>query len=126
MLAAAMKSLHFRGFLETYGDIPETVLTGIIDLRDGPTPDLMHTLERTDDYEHLMTCYDAYIQKTLQGDHGITAKYWIVYTQLVRIFMIFTRACRTNDVELFIYALQMMIPVYFSGNRPNYARSHKL
>ena len=46
----------------------------------------------------------------------------IVYAQLVRIFMIFTRACRTNDVELFIYALQLMIPVYFAGSRPNYAR----
>ena len=59
MLAAAMESLHFRAFLDMYGDIPETLLTGIIGLKAEPTSELMQTLKRNDDYEHLMTCYNA-------------------------------------------------------------------
>ena len=45
-----------------------------------------------------------------------------MYVKLVQIWLVFNRACRTNDVPLFVYALEQMIPIFFAGNRPNYSR----
>ncbi len=44
------------------------------------------------------------------------------YVQLVHLFLLFSRACKTNDVDLFLHGLGHMLPVFFAGNRPNYAR----
>ena len=41
---------------------------------------------------------------------------------LVAIFHRFHRACRTNDLDLFISALREIIPIFFAANRPNYSR----
>ena len=45
-----------------------------------------------------------------------------MYVELVHIYLLLDRACRTNDVSLYIYALGEMIPVFFACHRPNYAR----
>ena len=37
--------------------------------------------------------------------------------------MLFSRAIRTNDVDLFIFMLGEMIGIFFAANRHNYARS---
>ena len=46
----------------------------------------------------------------------------MMYIKAVNLFLIFNRACRTNDLELFTYAFGQMRPSFFAGNRPNYAR----
>ena len=38
------------------------------------------------------------------------------------MYLRFSRASRTNDLELFIHTLGEMCPVFFATNRPNYAR----
>ena len=44
------------------------------------------------------------------------------YIALVQIYILFDRECRTNDVDLFVYALKQMIPIFFVIHRPNYTR----
>ena len=51
-----------------------------------------------------------------------TAKYWMQYIQLVNLYLVFNRACRTNDYDLFVHGLGEMCPHLFAGNRLNYAR----
>ena len=57
-----------------------------------------------------------------RGDHESTARFCMVYVRLVNIFLMFSRAYRNNDVDLFIYALGEMCPIFFAGYGPNYAR----
>ncbi len=38
------------------------------------------------------------------------------------MFLLFDRACRTNDVTLYSYALGLMCPLFFATHKPNYAR----
>ncbi len=45
-----------------------------------------------------------------------------MYIDLVHIFLLFDRACRTNDVTLYSYALGLMCPLFFATHKPNYAR----
>ena len=42
--------------------------------------------------------------------------------KLISIYIRFNRACRTNDGELYIYAVEELISVLFAANRPNYTR----
>ena len=66
--------------------------------------------------------YDDYSDRTRSGIYGATVQFWFSYIDLVQVYRLFDRACRTNDIDLFIYALGQMIPIFFAANRPNYAR----
>ena len=91
-------------------------------LSDNPSPELMQRIERSDEYEDIMVRYSEYIDATRDGQHGTTARFWMVYIDLVNLYHRFSRASRTNDLELFIHALGEMCPVFFATSRPNYSR----
>lgn len=105
-----------------HGEIDPQLLKQLSGLVQSPTPDAMVAIENTTGYKALMENYTQYVGKTLAGDHGSTAKYWMGYARQVQVFMLFSRAYRTNDLELFTYALMEMIPLFFATHRPNYAR----
>ena len=46
----------------------------------------------------------------------------MIYIQAIHVYLLFHRACRTNELDLFIYALGQMRYSFFAGSRPNYAR----
>jgi len=118
LLATAFQSLHFSRFLEKHGPIPSIMLE---QLQESPSC-MLGELENSDEYDKFMKEYDAYTEQTLEGQHGSTAKYWMMYVDLVRRFLVFNRACRTNDLTLFRYGLGELIPIFFAGNQPNYSR----
>ena len=66
--------------------------------------------------------YNKFTEGTLNGEHGSTAQYWMIYIKLVELFLQFNRSCRTNDLDLFIHSLRNICPIFFSCHRPNYAR----
>ena len=121
MLATAFQILHFDRFLEC-GPIPESLVSKITEITDNPSPELLQSIESLADYKELMVKYTEFMASTLEGQHGSTAQYWMLYIKLVNIFMRFSRACRTNDLELFVYTLSQMLPIFFAANRPNYSR----
>lgn len=43
----------------------------------------------------------------------------MTYIDLVHLYLLLDYACRTNDMDLYIHALD---PVFFATHRPNYAR----
>ena len=91
-------------------------------LHGNPSPEHMKEVELSGEFQQFVTGYTQYINDTVSGKHGSTAKFWMIYIQLVYMFLRLDRACRTNDVDLFIFTLGEMISVFFSCNRPNYAR----
>ena len=122
LLACAFQSLHFNAFLEMYGPLSEEFRHMLHEINLNPSPLVLEAFEKSPQYTKLMTDYQTYCDKTLEGSHDSTQKFWMMYVCLVEKFMIFNRACRTNDIILFIYALEQIIPVLFAGNRPNYSR----
>ena len=103
-----MQSLHFKSFIEENGPIPQELEDIIQELTNNASPDTLGKLEDEEVYIKFMTYYEEYVTQTINGVHGNTAKYWMVYIQLVNIYLVFNRACRTNNLDLFQYALGEM------------------
>ena len=67
--------------------------------------------------------YEAFFQSFLDGDFGSTAKFWAIYIFLInRLHRELQRCVKTNDVKGYMDIFPIMLRVYFSLNRPNYAR----
>ena len=122
MLAQAFRVLHFRAFLKESGDIQHDLHSQFQELHDNPYPKLMQTFERTDKYNSFMERYEQYTHLTWSGEHGKTAAFWMMYMELVELYLLFNRACHTNDLELFTFCLGKMCAIFFATSRPNYAR----
>lgn len=45
-------------------------------------------------------------QDTLDTKHGATAQFWLQYCKLVELYQLFSRAMKTNDLDLFIYSFE--------------------
>ena len=58
---------------------------------------------------------------TKAGKHGVNAQFWMNYINMVNIYMLFSRAVRTNDVELFCFMFGKMIEIILAANQPNYS-----
>ena len=122
MLATALQILHFKNFLSLHGPMPEQLREAITNFQKNPSPESLASLEANESYVSFMTKYLEFTDVTLSGGHGSTARFWMVYLKLVHLHMMFMRACKTNDLTLFIYTLGEMRYLFFACNRPNYAR----
>ena len=72
--------------------------------------------------QHLQM-YEEYFQSFLKGNHGSTAQFWTIYIYLInRLHRELQRCTKMNDVSGYINVFNEMLVVYFSLNRPNYAR----
>ena len=100
----------------------ESLKAALQSAQDTPSHSLIKTIETDADFLKVIEAYSNYTEKTIIGEHGSTAKFWLIYIQLVNLFLKFNHACRTNDVDLFIYALALICPMFFACHRPNYAR----
>ena len=118
MLANAFKILHLKKFINERNSVSEDLKTKLEVVQFAPTAECLQELE----FLRLIDAYTEYTRSTLGGEHGSTAQYWIGYTELVDTFLLFNRASRTNDVDLFVFALSKLCPIFFACNRPNYAR----
>ncbi len=120
LLANAIGQLHLQRFVEDL-NVPLTndVMNNLKNInKDQPSQeDIQKALN--DPFIHE---YMAYKEKTRAGEHGDTARFWMQYADCVDDYKMFSRACRTNDVDLFIYSLGQMIPMYFAAGQPNYSR----
>ena len=67
--------------------------------------------------------YESFFQSILAGDRGPTAQFWVMYVYLInRLHRELQRCIKTNDVNSYIEVLPRVLEVFFSLNRPNYAR----
>ena len=70
----------------------------------------------------LVKKYEKYCEDTRAGKLGKTAQFAMLYMDMIHDKLILDRAIRTNDADLYTYAMEEMVPVTWSGNRPNYKR----
>ena len=55
-----------------------------------------------------------------------TGNLWIEYIKMVRILLLFIRAERSADKDLYLYCIAKMIPVLHAGGHTAYAKSSRL
>jgi len=120
MLALAFELLHFRQFCSTYAEIDK-----VMDVINSATLHEKASIEdlyETSDFTRLFDSYSQYTQKTLEGEHGMTAVFYIQYIQRVNLYHIIDRAIREANVDMYIWALTSTIDLFFGTNRQNYSR----
>lgn len=70
----------------------------------------------------ILQDYKSFYERTLNGDHGHTAKFALMYVDMVDLFFHLERAIRTSDVDLYNHATHEMCALFFAFNHQNYAR----
>ncbi|CAH1100731.1 unnamed protein product [Psylliodes chrysocephalus] len=70
----------------------------------------------------LFSSYKQYVNRTLQGNHGKTAHYYMIYIQLVNYYVTLSRSIRMGDFEMFKYIIPKITNLFFMVNKQNYAR----
>ncbi|ESO88713.1 hypothetical protein LOTGIDRAFT_165497 [Lottia gigantea] len=67
--------------------------------------------------------YEEFFQMIIDGSQGPTAQFWATYIFLInRLHRELQRCVKTNDVNGYINVFPMILGVFFSLNRLNYAR----
>jgi hypothetical protein len=122
LLANSMHTLHFRSFIKHNGLLPIEFSENLKRLHDEPSPAAMQQFEESAVYVEMMQNYEEYTEATRSGLHGATAEYWVMYIDLVELYLLLSRAVRTNDLDLFIYALGEMCDIFHGTGHPNFAR----
>ena len=72
--------------------------------------------------KELSLAYDEYCTETLPGGRRKTAQFWMNYCQLVKLFLLFHRSVKENDVRLNACVMHKMSALFFATNHQNYSR----
>lgn len=72
--------------------------------------------------KELMNNYEIYKQQSLNGEHGKTSQFYMIYINLIHHYLNLSRSIRAGDFELFKSVLPKITNLFFMCNQPNYAR----
>lgn len=70
----------------------------------------------------MCTKYATYKEKTVNGEFGKTAQFYMIYVKLVQHFLTLNRSIIVGDFELFKDVLPKITNLFFACNHQNYAR----
>ena len=112
MLSAEIRINHFEDFLLECKQSANVLTNHLHQLLDDSSHVSMVELENTDKYKEFMEACENFAGLIVNGEHDITAKFWLTYCSLVELYQLFSRSVRTNDLNLFIYSLEKMIPLF--------------
>jgi hypothetical protein len=121
MIFQALIQLHRKEFLDMY-PFTEAMCKAIRRLSDIQGSELLKEIKQSAEIQHMMCTYESYLQDTRSGLHGKTSHFWIHYTDLVQLFLLFSRACHINDLDLFTYCIREIAAIFFRTNRHKYTR----
>ncbi len=119
MLANSLHMLHFKSFLEVNGPVSAEFLEEIQKLPENPSSLAIAIFEEYFSYNDFMNKYDKFTLDTQTGSQGATAQYWMNYIDLVELYLLFSRATLTNDLDLFMYCHGEMVDILFALNHSN-------
>ncbi|CAH0555054.1 unnamed protein product [Brassicogethes aeneus] len=75
-----------------------------------------------DSLRQILEGYKQFREITLQGGHGKTAQYYLQYTELVNIYLRFSRSIRCSNFELYLNSISEICDYFFAFNLPNYSK----
>ena len=61
--------------------------------------------------------YQKHVDDTFAGKRGKTAQFWLTYRRFIDHFLLIHRSIKTNDIDLFKYALFEISGIFFVVNK---------
>lgn len=118
----ALQILHFREFCRKKNFEIEND-QGILDtLQEFQANKISGSVIEDNYLLDVLKQYSEYQKETLEGNHGKTAQYYMIYSKLIDNYLILQRSIRSGDFELFKYILPQITNLFFIFNQPNYSR----
>ena len=101
-LATAFISLHFDMFLDKQAaTVPIKLREVFSSINDDPSDEDLDNLFEDDSIVTFIKKYHEFCDKTRDGSYGNTARFWMLYMDLVHNFLLFSRAVRINDLKTY-------------------------
>ena len=126
IIYACLHLLQLNEFLELNynGSMPGDVKEELKSLEEEPSEEAVLEMlnKRRSPTMRLLKNYMNYCQQARDGEHGLTPQFWNNYMDMVSHWLLFERGVRTNDVDVYTYGSQLMLPVLWAANRTNYKR----
>jgi hypothetical protein len=125
MLVRTLRTLHIQKFLEYNDDSITASIKKMINeiLKQKCNTVLVHTeLISSTEFDAFYQMYDGFCSDTRNGRYGKTSQMYMFYLDCMESYFLFTRAYKLNDVDLLIYSLEQMVPLFFDCGKVNYAR----
>ena len=114
VIAEAVERLLLARFLgETKPVVPELLFHLSTD---------SFTEESVAHLEDFGRAFESFKDDIRRGKLGKTAKFWMIYLDLMRIQHLIHTAIQENDFDLRLYCWRFYIPFYFAMDKQNYAR----
>lgn len=122
LASSALEILHFEQYLfEINTDGGET-LNEDLNVVMNTSYGINESIILPDSLHLILEGYKQFREITLQGGHGKTAQYYLQYTELINIFLRFSRSIRCSNFELYLDSIFEMCGYFFAFNQPNYAK----
>ncbi|XP_077276997.1 uncharacterized protein LOC143905452 [Temnothorax americanus] len=122
LTSAALQILHFEQYLSKHESNPEMLDELLQISKDQNVSFVGYQIDLPEILRKIVDGYKEYCKKTLLGEHGKTAQYYLQYCEFINLFLRFSRSIRCSDFELYIDSIYNMSDLFFSLNQPNYAR----
>lgn len=120
LVALDLEILHFKSFLQE----DNMILTDdmIEEVKRLQNCEISSFKVENEDLKELMNNYDIYKQQSLNGEHGKTVQFYLIYVNLIHHYFNLSRRIRTGDFDLFKLVLPKINNLFFICNQQNYAR----
>ncbi|KYN03439.1 hypothetical protein ALC62_05715 [Cyphomyrmex costatus] len=121
MITLALKMIHFEKFIEQENiDLPVEFKTYLIQFSK-QTRSSQPSIQQAE-VKEIFEKYEKFKMQTLEGKHGKTAQYYMIYVKLIDYYLLLNKSIRTGNFEMYKFALSKIVNLYFTFNQPNYAR----
>lgn len=120
IMSLAVEIMHFRSFLKTKPDFEADEIQNCLQ----NFTKIPSECPKFED-EILIKFfeeYEDYKKRTLEGHHGKTQQFYLMYTKLINLYLMHQNSIRTGDFELLKHVLPEIAALFFTFNQPNYAR----
>ena len=103
-----MHGLHLERFVEDVNIPPSTLiqLNKWANSKD-------RAVTQPECVNYLAHQYSLHMEDTLNGVRGKTAQYWMTYVKITDFIHLLQRAIKTNDIDLYAYALFEVVSIFF-------------
>ena len=122
LLAAAFEILHIEMFVKRYEIYPFIIMIISKELEKIQEEKCLNTDSLSQELIEFIAAYETFVKDTVNGNHGLTAKYWMHYVDMIHLYHEFSRSIRTGDHDLYVHCLPKISKYFFSFNQQNYAR----
>lgn len=120
LISLALNILHFKRFAEeediTLSDHISDYLSLFIESKSAE-PRI-----NDEDLLDLYTTYNEFRERTLEGQHGKTAKFYMIFINLIDHYLILNYSIRTGNFDVYKNILPAITNMFFIFNQQNYSR----